>query len=304
MPAAGNSEAGPILLLGADGQVGREVRRGAAARGLALTALNRQQLDITRAAAVRAALDRGYGTVINAAAYTAVDEAEREVELALAVNRDGAGHVAEACRDSGAALIHLSTDYVFDGLKGGAYREDDPVHPLNVYGRSKEAGEAAVRAALPAHAILRTSWVFGAAGANFVKTMLRLGGQREELSIVADQYGCPTPAADLAEAVLAVATRLGPESHGTYHCAGAERVSWFDFARAIFGGQEDLTGRRGPKLRPIATADYPTAARRPPDSTLESGLFQATFGQAPIDWRGGLKDVLLELLVPDDRGEV
>ena len=150
---------------------------------------------------------------------------------------------------------------------------------------------------LPADAILRTSWVFGAAGANFVKTMLRLGGEREELAIVADQYGCPTPAAALAAAILTVAARLGPQSYGTYHCAGAERTSWHDFAGAIFSGQEALTDLKGPKLRPIATADYPTAARRPPDSTLDSGQFQATFGEAPIDWRRGLEDVLRDLLV-------
>lgn len=287
-----------LLLLGADGQVGQEVRELARARGLDLTALNRGQFDITDAAAVQRALESGYGTVINAAAYTAVDKAESEEDLAMAVNRDGARHLAQACRATGAALIQLSTDYVFDGLKGAPYREDDPVHPINVYGRSKEAGEAAVREALPAHVILRTSWVFGAAGANFVKTMLRLGGERETLSVVADQYGCPTPAAALAEAVLTVAAKLGPATYGTYHCAGAARTSWNDFARAIFQGQEALTGRRGPELQAIATADYPTAARRPQDSTLESKLFQATFGEGPIDWRRGLTEVLQELLVP------
>ena len=294
---------GPLLLLGADGQLGREVQGLAAARGLALTALARRDLDITRRDAVMKAVGEGYATVINAAAYTAVDKAESEESLALSVNRDGAGFVAEACHGSGAALIHISTDYVFDGLKGAPYREDDPVHPLGVYGRSKEAGEAAVRAACTGHVILRTSWVFGAAGANFVKTMLRLGGERAEMSIVADQYGCPTPAAALAAALLAVAEKLGPASYGTYHCAGAARTSWYDFARAIFAGQETLTGRAGPQVHPIATADYPTAARRPMDSTLDSSLFQATFGQGPIDWRGGLQDVLRDLLVRQEQGE-
>ena len=305
MSAAGDSVAKPLLLLGAEGQLGQEVRKLAASCDLTLVDADAPDapLDITDAAAVKQALERGYAAVINAAAYTAVDKAESEEALAMAVNRDGAAQLALACRDGGAALIHLSTDYVFDGLKGAGYREDDPVHPLNVYGRSKEAGEAAVRAALPAHVILRTSWVFGAAGGNFVKTMLRLGGEREELSIVADQHGCPTPAAALAEAVLAVAGRLTPQTYGTYHCAGAERTSWYDFAQAIFIGQEELTGRKGPKLRPIATADYPTAARRPPDSALDSGLFQATFGQGPIDWRKGLKDVLRDLLVAQEKGE-
>ena len=292
----------PLLLLGCDGQVGREVRRRAAARGLPLTALARAELDITQRAAVRQAVGRGCGVVVNAAAYTAVDRAESDEATAMAVNRDGAGHVAEACQAGGAALIQLSTDYVFDGLKGAPYREDDPVRPLGVYGRSKQAGEAAVRAACPAHVILRTSWVFGAAGANFVKTMLRLGAERADLSVVADQFGCPTPAAALAEAVLAVAGQLGPRTYGTYHCAGAQRTSWHGFAGAVFAGQQAFTGRAGPRLHPIATADYPTAARRPADSTLDSSLFQATFGQGPVDWRAGLKDVLRELLLPPEEG--
>jgi dTDP-4-dehydrorhamnose reductase len=287
--------AGRLLLLGSEGQVGREVVKLAAARGLPLTALSRRALDITDRAAVRQALDAGYATVINAAAYTAVDRAESEEALAQAVNRDGAGHVAEACEATGAALIHLSTDYVFDGRKGSPYREDDALAPLNAYGRSKAAGEAAVRAATPAHVILRTSWVFGAAGTNFVKTMLRLGGERAELGIVADQFGCPTPAAALAERILTIADRLQPPSYGTYHCAGAERSSWFDFAGAVFAGQQALTGQPGPRLTPIATADYPTAAPRPTDSTLDSTHFQATFGQRPIDWRAGLADVLRTL---------
>jgi dTDP-4-dehydrorhamnose reductase len=286
----------PLLLLGCDGPVGQEVRRLADARGLPIAALARGQLDITQRLEVREAVGRGYGVVVNAAAYTAVDRAESEAAKAMAVNRDGAGHIAEACQASGAALIHLSTDYVFDGAKGVPYREDDSVHPLNVYGSSKQAGEAAVRAACAGHVILRTSWVFGAAGANFVKTMLRLGSERAELSVVADQFGCPTPAAALAEAVLAVAERLDPGVYGTYHCAGTERTSWYDFAGAIFAGQQALTGRAGPELRPIATADYPTAARRPVDSTLDSSLFQATFGLGPIDWRGGLIELLRTLL--------
>lgn len=292
--------AGALLLLGGDGQVGREVARLAALRGLPLTALSRRALDIADRAAVRAALGAGYATVINAAAYTAVDRAEGEEALALAVNRDGAGFVAEACQESGAALIHLSTDYVFDGRKGSPYREDDAVNPLNVYGRSKQAGEAAVRAACAAHVILRSSWVFGTEGANFVKTMLRLGAERAELAVVADQFGCPTPAAALAESILTVAAKMGPASYGTYHCAGAERSSWHGFAEAIFAGQQALAGRPGPRLRAIATADYPTAAARPTDSTLDSSLFQATFGQRPIDWRpidwrAGLAEVLRRL---------
>lgn len=289
-----------LLLLGSEGQVGRELVRLAAARGLPLTALARRDLDITDAAAVRRAVSAGCATVINCAAYTAVDRAESEQAAAMAVNRDGVRHVAEACAAAGATLIHLSTDYVFDGRKGSAYVEGDAIAPLNVYGRSKAAGEAAVRAALPAHVILRTSWVFGAAGANFVKTMLRLAGERSALSIVADQFGCPTPAAALAERILTVAAKMAPARYGTYHCAGhcagAERISWHGFAEAIFAARQALSGQAGPRLAAIATADYPTAAARPADSSLDSTRFQATFAAPPIDWRAGLKDVVGALL--------
>ena len=291
---------GPLLLLGADGQLGHEVRVVAAARGLELVALNRQQLDITAAQDVRAAIAGRFAAAINAAAYTAVDRAESDAAAAFAVNRDGAGHVAEACAAAGVRLIHISTDYVFDGLKGAPYVEDDPVRPLNVYGASKEAGEAAVRAACADHVILRTSWVFGAAGSNFVKTMLRLGRERDALSVVADQFGCPTPAAALAARAIAAA---GGDARGTYHCAGEERTSWHGFAQAIFAVQREITGRPRPKLAAIATADYPTAARRPADSTLDSGLFQATFGEPPIDWRAGLTTLLETLAaLPAEEG--
>jgi dTDP-4-dehydrorhamnose reductase len=293
---------GPLLLLGAEGQLGHEVRVLAAARGLDLVALNRRQLDITAAQDVRAAITGRFAAVINAAAYTAVDRAESDAATAFAVNRDGAGHVAEACAAAGTRLIHISTDYVFDGTKGAPYGEDDPVRPLNVYGASKEAGEAAVRAACAGHVILRTSWVFGAAGSNFVKTMLRLSGERDVLSIVADQFGCPTPAAALAARAIAAA---GGEACGTYHCAGEEPTSWHGFAQAIFAAQREITGRPRPKLVAIATADYPTPARRPADSTLDSRLFQAAFGEVAIDWRAGLTTVLETLAaLPAEEGEI
>ncbi|MEQ9607311.1 MAG: dTDP-4-dehydrorhamnose reductase [Kiloniellaceae bacterium] len=292
---------GPLLLLGADGQLGHEVRVLAAARGLDLVALNRRQLDITAAPDVRAAITGRFAAVINAAAYTAVDKAERDAAAAFAVNRDGAGHVAEACAAAGVRLIHISTDYVFDGSKGAPYVEDDPVRPLNVYGASKEAGEAVVRAACADHVILRSAWVFGAAGSNFVKTMLRLSGERDGLSIVADQFGCPTPAAALAARAIAAA---GGEARGTYHCAGEEPTSWHGFAQAIFAAQREITGRPSPQLAAITPAASPTPARRPADSTLDSGLFQATFGEAAIDWRAGLTAVLETLAaLPDEEGE-
>ena len=288
--------AGRLLLLGSEGQLGREVAKLAASRGVSLNALPHRALDITDAAGLRRALDQGhYDTVINAAAYTAVDKAESEEDLATKVNRDGAVCVAEACRAREVALIHISTDYVFDGSKRAPYVESDAIAPLGVYGRSKAAGEAAVRERCAQHVILRTSWVFGAKGGNFVKTMLRLGRERRELSVVADQLGCPTPAKGLASAVLAVATQAREAPWGTYHCCGAEPTSWFGFAEAIFAEQEALTGEPGPTLVPIATEDYPTPARRPADSRLDCSAFQSRFGQAAIDWREGLRDVLREI---------
>lgn len=286
---------GDLLLLGSGGQLGCEIARLARQRGLPLTMLDRKALDITHRLAVRSALDRGFALVINAAAYTAVDRAELEEGRALAVNRDGAGFVAEACRETGAALIHISTDYVFDGTKGAPYTEADEIAPLGVYGRSKAAGEAAVRQGCERHAILRTSWVFGAQGGNFVKTMLRLGRERQELSVVADQRGCPTPARGLAAAVLAVAEKAADDPWGTYHCCGGEATTWFDFAEAIFAERQALTGETPPVVKPIATKDYPTPAKRPTDSRLDCSAFRARFGQAAIDWRAGLRDVLRDL---------
>ena len=291
---------GKILLLGTGGQVGFEIERLARARGMAPEALDRDRLDITHRLSVHSVIGEATDLVINAAAYTAVDRAENEEGRALAVNRDGPGFLAERCNDVGAALIHLSTDYVFDGSKGAPYVESDPTAPLGVYGRSKAAGEEAVRAACPRHVILRTSWVFGVQGHNFVKTMLRLGRERDRLQVVADQFGCPTPAVALAAAVLAVAGMLESAPWGTYHCCGSERTSWYDFARAIFAAQTSLTGVPAPQVEPIATEAYPTPARRPVDSTLDSAAFQARFEQAPIDWRQGVTDVLRELLAGEN----
>ncbi len=192
-----------LVVLGAGGQVGRELAELARAQGLAVRALARSEVDITDAAAVAEAV-RGADFVANCAAYTAVDKAETERDRAFAVNATGPGVIARACTEMGAALLHISTDYVFRGDGDRPWREDDPIAPLSVYGESKAAGEAAVRAALPRHVILRTAWVFAAHGSNFVRTMLRLGAERPELRIVADQHGGPTPAAAIAAAILAI----------------------------------------------------------------------------------------------------
>ncbi|MBI2382263.1 MAG: dTDP-4-dehydrorhamnose reductase [Gammaproteobacteria bacterium] len=283
----------PLLIVGAQGQVGREVAELAAARGLNAVAWGRSELDISRRQDVLAKVaELKPAAVINCAAYTAVDKAESEHELAFAINRDAPGYLAEACAETGARLLHISTDYVFDGTATRPYREDDPVNPLGVYGLSKWEGEERIRAVLPEHTILRTSWVFGRYGNNFVKTMLRLGRERAELRIVDDQFGCPTEAYCIASALLDLESR--PPT-GTYHLTGAPVTTWFRFASAVF----ELThnqGRKTPKLHPIQTSDYPTPARRPAWSVLDCQKLQNSGLWQHPDWMNDLPRVLDELM--------
>lgn len=285
-----------VLIFGANGQVGRELQRAAWPAGLIPVGLVRPEGDITQAAAIAAALAQHKPiALVNAAAYTAVDKAETEIDAAFAINRDGAANLARAAAAADVPLIHISTDYVFDGSKPGAYDPADPVAPLGVYGQSKEAGERAVRDATARHVILRTAWVFGPLGHNFVKTMLRLAASRPELRVVADQQGCPTPAAAIAEAIAQITAALvtGSSAYGTYHFAGRTPITWHGFAEAIFA-EGQRYGWPVPKVHPITTQDFPTPARRPANSVLEcSGLTQA-FGVMPADWRLGLRDMLAE----------
>jgi dTDP-4-dehydrorhamnose reductase len=291
-----------ILVFGAGGQVGHEVCRAAWPPSCELLPLDRSASDITKAAAVSTVIARQRpDLVINLAAYTAVDRAESEPELAWAVNCAGPAHIAAACSESTTPFIHLSTDYVFDGCKLGPYREEDAVNPLGVYGSSKEAGERAVRAAVPHHIILRTAWVYGAHGTNFVKTMLRLGLERPSLRVVADQQGCPTAAADIATAVMSIAGKIerGGANWGTFNFSGAGSTSWHGFAQEIF----DLATRSGlwplgspPRVEPITTDQYPTPARRPMNSVLDCRRIAETFGISPPPWRTSLKVVVRELL--------
>ncbi len=285
-----------ILVTRANGQVGWELANRARARGLPLAALNRQDLDITDADAVAACV-RQYrpGLVINAAAYTAVDRAESEPEQAFAVNRDALGHLARACRERGCPLFHISTDYVFSGDRAGAYREDDPVSPLGVYGESKWAGEVVLRESLPRHLIVRVSWVFGVHGHSFVKTMLRLAAERDELRVVNDQHGCPTAARDIADVLLGLADRyLNGEmlKWGTYHYCGTPATTWFDFAGAIF----KLAGREGlrvpARVVPITTADYPTPAARPANSVLDCRGAEERLSIRRRPWSRALEEVV------------
>jgi dTDP-4-dehydrorhamnose reductase len=287
-----------VLIFGAGGQIGREVCRAAWPSHYTLVPLERGKIDITKSALVTAIVSKERPRLaINLAAYTAVDRAESESDAAWAVNCAGAAHIAAACAETATPLIHVSTDYVFDGRKSGPYREEDPVGPLSVYGCSKEAGERAVRAALENHVILRTAWVYGVDGANFVKTILRLATERPMLRIVADQRGCPTAAAEVAAALIVIATYIerGEALWGTYHCAGAGEVSWYGFAEAIFDLAASQLAAR-PRLVAIGTEDYPTSARRPVNSVLDCRKIKDVFGISPSPWRAALGPVIEQLI--------
>ena len=286
-----------VLLFGGSGQVGTALRR-LAADGVTLSAPGHAALDLAQPAAIAAAIaTSGADLVVNAAAYTAVDKAESEPELARRINGDAPGAMAVECARRGIPLVHISTDYVFDGTRRGALTEDDPVGPLGVYGVSKLAGEQAVRRAGGAHAILRTSWIFSDHGTNFVKTMLRLAAERPELRVVDDQTGGPTAAEAVARAALAVGQALagGDGAAGTFHFSGAPPTTWFAFAGEILERWRALTGRPVPRLSPIPTSAYPTPARRPANSVLDCGLIQRTFGIAQPDWRADLDETLRRL---------
>jgi dTDP-4-dehydrorhamnose reductase len=277
-----------ILVYGKTGQVARELQTIVPEAVF----LDRHQADLTdppRAAAHVAEIKPA--AVINAAAYTAVDKAEDEPLLAHTVNADAVGAIGVACARLGIPIVHISTDYVFPGDGTKAWTPDDATGPLGVYGASKLAGEDALRASGARHAILRTSWVFSAHGTNFVKTMLRLGAERDRLTIVADQIGGPTPAADIARACATITNAL-IEGHpgGTYHFSGAPDVSWADFAREIFR-QAKLT----PDVVDIPSSEFPTKATRPLNSRLDCSSLEADFGIFRPDWRTGLRNVLDDL---------
>ena len=279
------------LLLGRDGQVATEILRRAGAYGVEVEALEVPELDFTDPEGA-AALVRGkeYDVIINAAAFTAVDKAESEAKLAQLINADGPGAVARVAAEKGVPFLHISTDYVFDGSGTDRFTTEDATGPLGVYGATKLDGERQVAEAGGWHAILRTSWVFSAHGGNFVKTMLRLGAERDKLTIVADQVGGPTAAADIAEALLEIA-KAGPDAEGgLFHFAGAPDASWADFAREIFAqsGTSCI-------VEDIPTSAYPTPAARPLNSRLDCSRLTRTHGIEQPDWRASLAEVLAEL---------
>lgn len=281
-----------ILVFGKTGQVARELQALAP-----VIAVGREEADLATPGACAAAIERHASTaVINAAAYTAVDRAEEEEELAKQVNGAAPIEMARACAARDIPFVHLSSDYVFDGSGEAPWRPDDYVAPISAYGRSKLFGEQGVKAVGGRYAILRTSWIFSAHGQNFVKTMLRLGRERDQLRVVADQIGGPTPAASIAQASLTIADQLARDraKFGTYHFAGSPNTSWADFARAVFAQVGVVC-----EVIDIATTDYPSPARRPANSRLECSATESAFGIKQPDWQDGLDTVLQALKQKD-----
>ena len=279
-----------VLVTGAGGMTGAELVRQSRQKGWTVNEYSKNDLDITDASEVGGVIARDKPDVIfNAAAWTAVDAAEDSPEIAMAVNAAGAANVARAANIHGITVVHISTDYVFDGESSVPYKPDDRVGPINVYGESKLAGEIAVREECERHVIVRTSWVFSHEGKNFVRTMLRAADEGRELRVVNDQHGRPTSSADLASALIHVAEhgRNAPVA-GTFHYCNAGCTTWYDFAQAIF----ELRGKSIPAIKPIPTSEFPTAAKRPRWSVLDTSSFEATFGVKPRSWRDSLKDVL------------
>ncbi|GMM91813.1 dTDP-4-dehydrorhamnose reductase [Qipengyuania sp. MTN3-11] len=292
-----------VLVTGAAGQLGTELARVAWPQGLVPVPVTRAQLDLDDADAIAAIVAAGhegapFAAVINAAAYTAVDRAESEQAAAWRANALAPAAFGQACAAIGVPLVQVSTDYVFPGDRDGAWDVDDPTDPINVYGASKLGGELAVRASGARHAIVRTAWVVSAHGHNFVKTMLRVGAERETLSVVADQRGSPTAAADLAAALAAIVARMARDAavpSGTYHFSNAGATDWASFATEIFR-QSALRGGPSAQVTPIATIDYPTPARRPANSLLSHAAIMEDFGIAPRPWTDALSDILDELI--------
>ncbi len=285
-----------ILVLGGHGQLGTELMMRARAHDVALTAAGHDEVDVADPKTIARAVARYRPTVIvNAAAFNNVDRAEAQPAAAQRVNALGPSVVAVAAKRAGLPVIHVSTDYVFDGEKAGAYREDDPVGPVNVYGRTKEKGEEGVRNGHAQHLILRTSWLYGVHGANFVKTVVRLAAEKDAMGFPAAQRASPTSATDMARAVLVAVTAIGPKfsGWGTYHVAGAGSASRHEMATAIVNAQARFTGKR-PPVEIVAPA-APPAARRPANTALDSSKFAMAFGYAPGGWQEGIERTVAAL---------
>lgn len=289
-----------ILITGAQGQVGKELVSIANQRGFDVIAAGQTELDITQLKNIKSYFEvHQPDLVINAAAYTAVNKAEEEQDITYAINRDGTANLAAVSKEKNIPLLHISTDYVFDGTKSEAYSENDAVSPLGVYGISKWQGEETIRQTLPEHIILRVAWVFGAQGNNFVKTMLRLAKDRDELSVVADQFGRPSPAKDIAKTLIILAEQYQKEKTlewGTYHYCGDEKVSWCGFAKEILKqAKEQGLIEKDIKVNAITTAEYQDPTKRPANSVLDCEKIKNTFGIEMPSWKESLNQVLTEL---------
>lgn len=290
-----------ILVTGVGGQVGGALVPAAEAAGFIVLPAPRDELDLARSGSIEAYLDGSRpDIVVNCAAYTAVDQAEKERDLAFAINAEAPDRLALWCGRHDRPFIHLSTDYVFPGDATRPYREEDPTGPSSVYGASKLEGERRVREACHCHLIVRTAWVYAAEGKNFVRTMLRLGRERDVLSVVADQRGCPTAADSIAQALCVVLQKLRAEGAeaiaGTYHYVDRGETTWHGFAERIFARVESRWGRR-PVVNPITTDQYPTPAKRPGYSVLDTAKFQAVFGMTPPAWQDSLDRVLTRIVL-------
>lgn len=290
-----------ILILGRNGQLGFELCRQASEMGISAASCDFPEFNITDATCIREQIDHsGCELVINATAYTAVDMAEREQEQAFAVNSKGPHKLALACAERDIPMIHVSTDYVFDGSKEGAYQVSDMVCPKSAYGKSKAAGESNIRDALTKHIIIRTAWLYGEHGNNFVKTMLRLGEEKDSIGVVCDQIGCPTCAADLSEAILKISRQILSGQKvlwGTYHYTGNGTVSWHEFARAIFNEAKKHKVLKIRKVDAITTDQYPTPAMRPKNSVLDCSLISDNFGIETKPWRQSLNTTIRNLFL-------
>jgi len=294
-----------IIVTGSRGMLGQDLMPRLEKAGYDAKGLSRSELDITKSDIILPRLrELDPGLVINCAAYTAVDQAEKEPDLAFSVNRDGPAHLADACRKLSIPIIHISTDYVFDGQAKRGYRENDQANPLGVYGCSKWEGEEAVRYRLKEHLIVRTSWLYGVHGNNFVKTILRLAREKEELRVVSDQYGCPTWTGQLSGALVTLAGRIYEDRNrtpwGAYHFCSRGSTTWYDFAQAILNEAWQREPSPKASIIPIGTPDYPTPAKRPMWSVLDCNKIREAFHVSPKSWQKGLISMFDEFY--DNRG--